>query len=92
MPRDPREEGGKQGEERQRPLWTRFLEQAAKEAAYTLLNRLVFVRTLEHHGLIAPPLVSGGWKSAAYGDEFVPSAEALLGDATRGYQALLASA
>jgi hypothetical protein len=71
------------------PLWMRFLEQAAKEAAYTLLNRLVFVRTLEHHGLIVPPLVSGGWKSAAYADEFVPSAEALLGDATRGYQALL---
>jgi hypothetical protein len=71
------------------PLRMRFLEQAAKEAAYTLLNRLVFVRTLEHHGLVAPPLVSGGWKSAAYADEFVPSAEALLGDPTRGYQALL---
>ena len=30
------------------------LEQAVKEAAHTLLNRLVLVRILEHHGLLAP--------------------------------------
>src|SRR5688572_11590383 len=33
-------------------LRTRFFAQAAREAAHTLLNRLVFLRILEHHGLV----------------------------------------
>ena len=67
----------------------RFLGQAALEAAHTLLNRLILVRILEHHGVIAPAVVTGGWKSPAYEQEFIHYAGPLGGDDTRGYRALL---
>ncbi|MCC6649981.1 MAG: BREX-6 system adenine-specific DNA-methyltransferase PglX [Candidatus Eisenbacteria bacterium] len=73
-----------EAEERQR-----FLQQAVKEAAHTLLNRLVVVRILEHHGVLAPAVVTGGWSSPAYEQEFVHYAGPLAADDTRGYRALL---
>jgi hypothetical protein len=79
----------RKGKGAEKALRERFRSEAVKEAAYTLLNRLVFVRIMEHHGLIKPALVSGGWDSAAYRDEFVHYSHALQGDDTRGYAALL---
>jgi hypothetical protein len=66
----------------------RFFQAAVKEAAATLLNRLVLVRHMEALGLSRPPLVTGGWNSKAYRDlrDFAP---ALLGDETEGYAFLL---
>ncbi|HEU4578237.1 MAG TPA: BREX-6 system adenine-specific DNA-methyltransferase PglX [Polyangiaceae bacterium] len=79
----------RKGKGAEKVLRDRFLRGAVKEAAYTLLNRLVFVRILEHHGLIQPALVSKGWDSPAYRDEFVHYSHGLQGDDTRGYAALL---
>lgn len=70
-------------------LRQRHFDQAAKEAAHTLINRLVFLRILEHHGVIDPAVVSGGWGSPAYEQEFIHYAGPLAEDDTRGYQALL---
>src|SRR5690606_17743466 len=75
-------------------LRARFLGQAVTEAAHTLVNRLVFLRILEHHGVLRPALITGGSKSAAYEQEFVhyagPLASSTLsGDDTRGYRELL---
>ncbi len=72
----------------------RLLAQAEKEAAATLLNRLVVVRHLEALGLSRPPVLTGGWNSKGYREyrEFAP---ALCGratdttDATEGYGTLL---
>ncbi len=36
---------------------------AEKQAAYTLLNRLLFLRLLEASGLRKPAVVTGGWES-----------------------------
>jgi hypothetical protein len=67
----------------------RFLRDAVKEAAHTLVNRLVLVRILEHHGLIDPAVVTRGWSSAAYEQEFAHYAGPLAQDDTRGYRDLL---
>jgi hypothetical protein len=67
----------------------RFLQQAVKEAAHTLLNRLVFLRILEHHGVFSPAVVSGGYKSPAFENEFSHYAGPLADDDSQGYQALL---
>jgi hypothetical protein len=67
----------------------RFLRDAVKEAAHTLINRLVLVRILEHHGLIDPAVVTRGWSSAAYEQEFAHYAGPLAQDDTRGYRDLL---
>ncbi len=66
----------------------RFLIEAQKEAAATLLNRLVLLRHLEVLGLSRPAAVTGGWSSKGYQElrEFAP---ALCGDETEGYAALL---
>ncbi|ACL64501.1 conserved hypothetical protein [Anaeromyxobacter dehalogenans 2CP-1] len=66
----------------------RFLGDAVKEAAATLLNRLVLLRHLEALGLQKPVFVTGGWNSKGYRElrEFAP---ALLGDETEGYAAML---
>ncbi len=70
----------------------RFLAQAVKEAAATLLNRLVLLRHLEALGLSKPAVVTGGWNSKGY-REFRGFAPALctngLTDATEGYATLL---
>ncbi|MFW5920743.1 MAG: SAM-dependent methyltransferase, partial [Polyangiales bacterium] len=70
-------------------LRERFLRQAVAEAAHTLLNRLVFLRILEHHGVVSPAVVTGGYQSPAYAQELVHYAGPLAGDESRGYQALL---
>ncbi|TVQ94623.1 MAG: BREX-6 system adenine-specific DNA-methyltransferase PglX [Deltaproteobacteria bacterium] len=65
-----------------------------KQAAYTLLNRLIVLRILEARPeqgepLRAPPVVTGGWESRGYKD-FRSLAPALVrGDPTEGYATLL---
>lgn len=70
----------------------RFLAQAEKEAAATLLNRLVLLRHLEALGLSKPAVLTGGWNSKGYREfrEFAP-ALCMNGttDATEGYATLL---
>lgn len=66
-----------------------FRREAEKEAAYTLVNRLVFLRLLEASGLRSLPVVTGGWESRAYKDfrELAPGL--VRGDETEGYAFLL---
>ncbi len=71
------------------PLRQRFLQQAIKEAAHTWLVRLVMLRILEQHQLITPAVITGGWKSPAYEQEFIHFAGPLAQDDTRGYRDLL---
>jgi len=66
----------------------RLLAQAVKEAASTLLNRLVLVRHMEALELIKPPVVTDGWNSKGF-REFRDFAPGLLGDETEGYDLLL---
>lgn len=71
----------------------RLLAQAEKEAAATLINRLVLLRQLEALGLSKPPVLTGGWRSKAYNEfrrDFAP-ALCVNGttDATEGYATLL---
>lgn len=66
----------------------RFLHQAVKETAATMLNRLVLLRHMEALELVRPPVVTGGWNSKGY-REFREFAPALLGDDTEGYGYLL---
>ena len=75
-----------------------FRREAEKQAAYTLLNRLVLLRLMEAPGpsgapLRAPAVVTGGWESRAYTD-LRQLAPALCqggprGDDTEGYAFLL---
>jgi hypothetical protein len=71
-----------------------FRREAEKQAAYTLLNRLVILRLMEASSphcapLRTPPVVTGGWESRAYKD-FRQLAPALVrGDETEGYAFLL---
>lgn len=71
------------------PVRQRFLEQAIKEAAHTWVNRLVMLRILEQHELVTPAVLTGGWKSPAYEQEFIHYAGPLATDDTRGYRDLL---
>jgi Eco57I restriction-modification methylase len=80
----PGKKGGKPADLRRRAL-----DQAVKEAAHTWLNRLVFLRILEHHGLLSPAVVTGGWKSPGYSNEFVRWAGPLATDDTLGMLPLL---
>ncbi len=66
----------------------RFRLVAEKEAAATLVNRLVLIRHLEALGLSKPAVITGGWNSKGY-REFREFAPALLGDETEGYQTLI---
>lgn len=66
-----------------------FLRDVEKQAAYTLLNRLVFLRLLEGFGLRTPLVVTGGWNSLGY-KNFREVAPALTRhDETEGYAFLL---
>jgi hypothetical protein len=65
------------------------LRLAATEAAHTLLNRLTFLRILEHHGVLQPALVTGGWESPACAQEFQHYGAAFKEEPSRGYLALL---
>ena len=62
---------------------------AAAEAAHTLLNRLTFLRILEHHEVLKPMLVTGAWESRAFRDEFSNYGAAFKDEPSRGYLALL---
>lgn len=72
----------------QQAVRDRLLRQAEKEAAATLLNRLVLLRHLEAAGLSKPAVVTGGWNSRGY-KEFREFAPALTADETEGYATLL---
>lgn len=70
----------------------RLLAQAEKEAAATLVNRLVLLRHLEALGLSKPAVVTGGWSSKGYREfrEFAPTlCTNGTTDATEGYATLL---
>lgn len=70
----------------------RLLAQAEKEAAATLVNRLVLLRHLEALGLSKPQVVTGGWNSKGYREyrEFAPTlCTNGTTDATEGYATLL---
>jgi hypothetical protein len=70
----------------------RLLAQAEKEAAATLVNRLVLLRNLEALGLSKPAVVTGGWSSKGYREfrEFAPTlCTSGTTDATEGYSTLL---
>ena len=66
-----------------------FRREAEKQAAYTLLNRLVILRLMEAAGMRSPAVVTGGWESRGYKD-FRSLAPALVrSDDTEGYAFLL---
>lgn len=66
-----------------------FRRDIEKQAAYTLLNRLVFLRLLEAFGQRSPHVVTGGWDSLGY-KNFREIAPALVrNDETEGYAFLL---
>jgi len=65
------------------------LRLAATEAAHTLLNRLVFLRILEHHEVLKPALVTRGWDSPAFAQEFAHYGAEFKDEPSRGYLALL---
>jgi hypothetical protein len=70
----------------------RLIAAAEKEAAATLLNRLILVRHLEALGLSKPAVLTGGWSSRGYREfrEFAPALCAnAAADATEGYATLL---
>ncbi len=67
----------------------RFRLEVEKEAASTLLNRIVFLRLLEVGDLRAEKVAIGGWESRGYKDfrEFAP--ELVRDDESEGYAQLL---
>jgi hypothetical protein len=71
-----------------------FRQEVEKQAAYTLLNRLIVLRLMEAPGsdgtpVRKPAVVTGGWQSPAYRD-FRHLAPAIAqGDASEGYAFLL---
>ena len=66
-----------------------FRREVEKQAAYTLLNRLVFLRLLEAFKQRSPEIVTGGWNSLGYRN-FREIAPALVrNDETEGYAQLL---
>lgn len=85
---DERVRGAKPKKGTENDVRARLLDQAIKEAAATLLNRLILVRHLEALGLSKPLVVTGGWNSKGY-REFREFAPALAGDETEGYHTLL---
>jgi hypothetical protein len=76
----------------EKALRARFLRQAEKEAAATLINRLVLLRQLEAYGLSKPAVLTGGWSSRGY-REFHEFGRTLCvngtSDPTEGYETLL---
>ena len=76
-------------EKEQEGAGERFRHEVEKEAASTLLNRIVFLRLLEASDLRAEKVVTGGWESRGYKDfrEFAP--ELVRDDESEGYAQLL---
>ncbi|MCC5578211.1 BREX-6 system adenine-specific DNA-methyltransferase PglX [Microtetraspora sp. AC03309] len=71
-----------------------FRREAEKQAAYTLLNRLVMLRLMEAprpsgQPLRAPAVVTGGWESRAYLDFRQLAPGIVQNDETEGYAFLL---
>ncbi|WP_293270480.1 DNA methyltransferase [Nannocystis sp.] len=67
----------------------RLRRDAEKQAAYTLLGRVVMLRLLEAAGLHKPALVTGAWESRGF-KEFRELAPGLVrGDRSEGYAYLL---
>jgi hypothetical protein len=66
-----------------------FRREVEKQAAYTLLNRIVVLQLMEAMGMRSPSVVTGGWESQGYKD-FRSLAPALVrGDESEGYAFLL---
>ncbi len=87
---DEQERGEKPGQAgKQAAVRQRHLQAAIKQAATTLLNRLVVIKQMEAMGLIHPKVVTGGWSSAGYREwrEFAP--ELCRGDESEGFGSLL---
>lgn len=89
-----RAQNGAKEKGRQQRSAADFRLEAEKQAAYTLLNRLVLLRLMEAPGpngqpLRAPEIVKGGWESRAY-KELTEIAPALVrADEAEGYTYLL---
>ena len=66
----------------------RFVREVEKDAAATLVNRLVYLRLLEAAGLQQEKVLTGGWESLGY-KQFREYALELVDDATEGYATLL---
>lgn len=70
----------------------RFRAQAEKEAAYTLLHRLVVIRQLEGLGLLRPAVITGcakDWQGSQALRELSEHAPELCSDETEGFRFLL---
>ncbi|MCY2990805.1 MAG: BREX-6 system adenine-specific DNA-methyltransferase PglX [Planctomycetota bacterium] len=66
-----------------------FRGEVEKQAAYTLLNRLVILRLMEAAGLRSPKIVTGGWESPAYKTLRELASGLIRGDETEGFAFLL---
>ncbi len=67
----------------------RFRLEVEKDAASTLLNRLVFLRLLEAAGLRDENVVTGGWESRGYKQFRGFAPELVRGEESEGYAQLL---
>ncbi|HKY38424.1 MAG TPA: BREX-6 system adenine-specific DNA-methyltransferase PglX [Polyangiaceae bacterium] len=85
----PKAGQGKQSKQKSGEVDATELRLAATEAAHTLLNRLAFLRILEHHGVLKPALVTGGWESPAFEQEFAHYGAEFKDEPSRGYLQLL---
>jgi hypothetical protein len=85
----PKAGQGKQSKQKSGEVDATELRLAATEAAHTLLNRLTFLRILEHHGVLKPALVTGGWESPAFEQEFAHYGAEFKDEPSRGYLHLL---
>ncbi|MBI1948543.1 MAG: BREX-6 system adenine-specific DNA-methyltransferase PglX [Deltaproteobacteria bacterium] len=74
----------KKGDADEAALRARFRSDAEKQAAYTLLNRVVILRLMEASKLREPEVITNGWESAGY-KAFRQLAQALRDDDTEGY-------
>ncbi len=66
-----------------------FRRDLEKQAAYTLLNRMLILRLMEAIGLHRGDLVAKGWNSDAYKSFRYFSQEIVRGDESEGYSVLL---
>jgi len=68
-----------------------FLNQVVRQAAYTLLNRIVILRLMEAMELRPVPVVTGGWNSSGYRDfrQLAPALTKQQQDPTEGFSFLL---
>lgn len=67
----------------------RFRLEVEKDAASTLLNRIVYLRLLEANGLREERVATGGWDSPGYKQFREFAAELVRGDESEGYAQLL---